>query len=116
MKPAGSRLTIPNKAHWTKEEDEQMKTLVQQLGDKSWVVVAEHMPKRTAKQIRERYCNHLRPDLKKVRRNKMSALVLIVYVPQRSVDTRDTGPVDTRGGPSCYDSAQDSRQQLLPDR
>lgn len=54
-----------NKAPWTKEEDEEVRKLVEKHGDKSWVLVAGFLPNRTGKQIRERWHNQLDPDIVK---------------------------------------------------
>mmetsp|Transcript_52757 Transcript_52757/g.78618 ORF Transcript_52757/g.78618 Transcript_52757/m.78618 type:complete len:341 (-) Transcript_52757:397-1419(-) len=59
------------KKTWTEKEDEQLKGLVTSLhdGEKEktikWAVIAAKMDNRTGKQCRERWHNHLRPDLKK---------------------------------------------------
>jgi hypothetical protein len=52
-----------NKAPWTKEEDEEVRKLVEKHGDKSWVLVAGFLPNRTGKQIRERWHNQLDPEI-----------------------------------------------------
>jgi hypothetical protein len=33
-------------------------------GDRKWAVIAQSLPGRVGKQCRERWTNHLRPDLK----------------------------------------------------
>ena len=72
------------KGHWTEEEDQLLRQLVfqareeaaQQCTDgqapgathtwlKNWGVVAAKISGRTAKQCRERWCNHLDPGIKK---------------------------------------------------
>ncbi|KAH7290486.1 hypothetical protein KP509_30G050500 [Ceratopteris richardii] len=50
---------------WTPEEDRYLKQLVEQYGDKKWSVIAQHMEGRIGKQCRERWQNHLRPDIKR---------------------------------------------------
>ncbi len=52
------------KGHWTEREDKLLHKLVQE-GPKNWGQVAAHIPGRTAKQCRERWCNHLDPRIKK---------------------------------------------------
>jgi len=62
-KPRGT--TGKPRAGWTKREEAHLKELVQRFGDKQWSGVAEHLKTgRTGKQCRERWINHLRPDIK----------------------------------------------------
>jgi hypothetical protein len=50
---------------WTKEEDQMLLNMVQNMRmPMKWSVVAQQMPDRTGKQCRERYVNHLNPRLK----------------------------------------------------
>ena len=53
------------KGPWTKEEDERVIQLVNQLGAKKWSVIASSLPGRIGKQCRERWHNHLNPDIRK---------------------------------------------------
>ncbi|KAJ7998536.1 hypothetical protein DPEC_G00205930 [Dallia pectoralis] len=53
------------KGAWTKEEDEKVIELVNQYGNKQWAIVAKHLKGRLGKQCRERWHNHLNPDVKK---------------------------------------------------
>ncbi|XP_064635828.1 transcriptional activator Myb-like [Lineus longissimus] len=53
------------KGPWTKEEDEKVLQLVQQYGPKRWTLISKHLKGRTGKQCRERWHNHLNPDIKK---------------------------------------------------
>lgn len=46
VKKKGGREPITNKSPWTKEEDELVIKLVQEYGDKSWVVIAPHVKTR----------------------------------------------------------------------
>lgn len=50
---------------WTKEEDEKLKALVNQIGPKNWSSIAKHFPGRIGKQCRERWHNHLNPMINK---------------------------------------------------
>lgn len=50
---------------WTKEEDDKLKSLVQVYGPKNWSLIAKHFEGRIGKQCRERWHNHLNPDIKK---------------------------------------------------
>lgn len=52
------------KGHWTGDEDSLLRVLVAR-GPKNWGEVAVQIPGRTAKQCRERWCNHLDPRIKK---------------------------------------------------
>lgn len=55
---------IKGKGSWTPEED---KILIEKraLYGRKWAKIASHLPGRQGKQCRERYVNHLNPDLKK---------------------------------------------------
>ncbi|KVI03655.1 transcription factor MYB119-like [Cynara cardunculus var. scolymus] len=53
------------KGQWTDEEDRKLIRLVNQFGVAKWAVIAEKMTGRAGKQCRERWRNHLRPDIKK---------------------------------------------------
>ncbi|XP_010535405.1 PREDICTED: myb-related protein 315 [Tarenaya hassleriana] len=53
------------KGQWTAEEDMKLIRLVRQHGERKWAVIAEKMEGRAGKQCRERWHNHLRPDIKK---------------------------------------------------
>jgi myb-related protein len=50
---------------WTGEEDKLIIQWVLQYGPQKWASLADHMPGRIAKQCRERWCNHLDPNIKK---------------------------------------------------
>ncbi|OQR97172.1 myb-like DNA-binding protein [Thraustotheca clavata] len=52
------------KGHWTPDEDAKLKTLVAE-GRKNWGQVAAQIAGRTSKQCRERWCNHLDPNINK---------------------------------------------------
>lgn len=49
---------------FTTQEDDLLKTLVQQEGPHKWSKIASKMPGRTAKQCRDRFQNYLNPSLK----------------------------------------------------
>ncbi|KAM3932656.1 transcriptional activator Myb isoform 2-T2 [Leptodactylus fuscus] len=53
------------KGPWTKEEDQRVIELVQRYGPKRWSVIAKHLKGRIGKQCRERWHNHLNPEVKK---------------------------------------------------
>lgn len=53
------------KGPWTKEEDAKVIELVQKFGPKRWSLIAKHLRGRLGKQCRERWHNHLNPDIKK---------------------------------------------------
>ncbi len=55
------------KGPWTKEEDETLMQMVEKYGPRNWSAIAEHLPGRIGKQCRERWHNHLNPDIKKER-------------------------------------------------
>ncbi|WCJ36083.1 myb domain protein 98 [Euphorbia peplus] len=53
------------KGQWTIEEDRLLIQLVEQYGIRKWSQIAPMLPGRIGKQCRERWHNHLRPDIKK---------------------------------------------------
>ncbi|XP_022698381.1 myb-related protein B-like isoform X2 [Varroa jacobsoni] len=53
------------KGSWSKEEDEKVVELVKKYGPKRWTVIAKHLKGRIGKQCRERWHNHLNPNIKK---------------------------------------------------
>jgi len=53
------------KGSWTKEEDDLLVTLVESYGAKCWSMIATHLNGRIGKQCRERWYNHLDPDIRK---------------------------------------------------
>lgn len=53
------------KGPWTKEEDAKVLELVGKYGPKRWSLIAKHLRGRLGKQCRERWHNHLNPDIKK---------------------------------------------------
>ncbi|KAG5550220.1 hypothetical protein RHGRI_015250 [Rhododendron griersonianum] len=53
------------KGPWTQEEDDTIIELVSKYGPTKWSVIAKSLPGRIGKQCRERWHNHLNPDIKK---------------------------------------------------
>jgi len=53
------------KRPWSKEEDDLVIELVHRYGPKNWTQIAAQVPGRTGKQCRERWHNHLDPDVRK---------------------------------------------------
>ncbi|XP_061095338.1 myb-related protein A isoform X1 [Conger conger] len=53
------------KGPWTKEEDQRVIELVHKYGPKRWSIIAKHLQGRIGKQCRERWHNHLNPEVKK---------------------------------------------------
>lgn len=53
------------KRPWTAQEDEIVRSHVQKYGPRGWAGLAQTLPGRKGKQCRERYHNHLAPDIKK---------------------------------------------------
>ncbi|GMI34482.1 hypothetical protein TrCOL_g13156 [Triparma columacea] len=61
---ATGKVTV-TKGPWTEEEDRKVVDLVGRLGAKKWSLIASHLPGRIGKQCRERWHNHLNPNIKK---------------------------------------------------
>jgi hypothetical protein len=53
------------KGPWTKEEDDKVRELVAQYGPRKWSLIASKLNGRIGKQCRERWHNHLNPDIVK---------------------------------------------------
>ena len=53
------------KGPWTPEEDALVAELVEKYGQKKWSFIARQLQGRLGKQCRERWYNHLSPDIKK---------------------------------------------------
>ncbi|KAF8397319.1 hypothetical protein HHK36_016232 [Tetracentron sinense] len=53
------------KGQWTEEEDSLLVRLVKQYGVRKWAQISQKLVGRAGKQCRERWHNHLRPDIKK---------------------------------------------------
>nr|XP_043608924.1 transcription factor MYB3R-1 [Erigeron canadensis] len=65
------------KGPWSKEEDEVIIRLVEQYGAKKWSTIAQHLPGRIGKQCRERWHNHLNPNINKEAWSQEEELALI---------------------------------------
>jgi len=50
---------------WTREEDTDLAAAVARHGPRKWSLIATIVSSRTEKQCRERWFNHLRPEVKK---------------------------------------------------
>ncbi|KAI5191919.1 hypothetical protein NEMIN01_1737 [Nematocida minor] len=51
------------KGPWTREEDEKLRVLVKAFGPKRWTYIAKKLGGRVGKQCRERWHNHLDPNI-----------------------------------------------------
>ncbi|XP_057817711.2 transcription factor MYB3R-4 [Cryptomeria japonica] len=65
------------KGPWTKEEDDKIVELVKKYGSKKWSVISQSLPGRIGKQCRERWHNHLNPEIKKDAWSQQEELALI---------------------------------------
>uniref|UniRef100_H3CPG3 V-myb avian myeloblastosis viral oncogene homolog-like 2b n=1 Tax=Tetraodon nigroviridis TaxID=99883 RepID=H3CPG3_TETNG len=74
------------KGPWTKEEDEKVIELVNLYGNKQWAMVAKHLKGRLGKQCRERWHNHLNPNVKKS--SWTAEEDLIIYKAHRALGNR----------------------------
>lgn len=61
---------------WKPEEEATLQEQVRLHGQKSWSLISRSLPGRTGKQCRERYLNHLRPDIKRQSWTSEEELVL----------------------------------------
>ncbi|XP_076902205.1 transcription factor MYB98-like [Bidens hawaiensis] len=86
-----------SKGQWTKEEDRVLKEMVEKYGERKWSYIAQILRGRIGKQCRERWHNHLRPDIKVciyVRYlkmfNKSVSQVSNLYIKYKTVETNQT--------------------------
>ena len=64
--PAVAAQKVVNaKRAWTEAEDKQLIETVTKFGAQRWSLIASHMTGRVGKQCRERWFNHLCPEVKK---------------------------------------------------
>ena len=59
------RSGLVKKGKWSPEEDELLRRSVELHGKKSWSKIAKVVVTRDGKQCRDRYCNHLDPNVVK---------------------------------------------------
>lgn len=59
------RMRPPVKGSWTEEEDALLSKIVTRQGATGWSSIAKHIAGRNAKQCRERWVNHLNPNVNK---------------------------------------------------
>lgn len=75
---------------WCKEEDYQLQQSIQKYGTKNWCVIAANIPDRHPKQCRERWINHLDPQITKGKISEAEwKLVLKTHVKQGNRYDRD---------------------------
>jgi hypothetical protein len=53
----------PGRQMFSADEDQALRRLVSQFGDRDWIAIASQMPNRTTRQCRERYKSYLSPEL-----------------------------------------------------
>lgn len=66
------------KGPWTKEEDMKLIELVKQFGPEKWSNISSYLPGRLGKQCRERWYNHLNPEVRKTGWSKEEEWVLFL--------------------------------------
>jgi myb proto-oncogene protein len=64
---------------WTAEEDENFLKQIEICGTHNWKVVAEYFPGKSAKQCRQRWHNHLNPEIKRSAWSPEEDRILIHY-------------------------------------
>eukprot|EP00656_Telonema_subtile_P056499 TRINITY_DN9035_c0_g1_i1.p1 TRINITY_DN9035_c0_g1~~TRINITY_DN9035_c0_g1_i1.p1 ORF type:complete len:272 (-),score=39.71 TRINITY_DN9035_c0_g1_i1:333-1148(-) len=63
--PKPNMSSTMTKRPWSAQEDDIVRSHVQKYGPRGWAGLAQTLPGRKGKQCRERYHNHLAPDIKK---------------------------------------------------
>ena len=66
------------KGPWTKEEDNKLIELIKKFGAEKWSYISSHLPGRLGKQCRERWYNHLNPEVRKTGWSKEEEWVLFL--------------------------------------
>jgi hypothetical protein len=61
ISPSNSKKST-RRAWWTIEEDKLVLDLIGKMGE-NWALISSKMSNRTGKQVRDRYLNHLRPNI-----------------------------------------------------
>eukprot|EP00879_Flechtneria_rotunda_P002251 GHRR01002439.1.p1 GENE.GHRR01002439.1~~GHRR01002439.1.p1 ORF type:complete len:1108 (+),score=578.17 GHRR01002439.1:1014-4337(+) len=65
-RPSSTSTSIKAAQRWSPEEHELLSQVVARFGNsRKWSEIAKHVPGRTGKQCRERWVNHMNPDIKK---------------------------------------------------
>jgi hypothetical protein len=62
LQSTGGGVVVAKKGKWSKDEDDKLVKAVAVIG-RQWAKVAQHVPGRTEMQVRERYVNHLDPEV-----------------------------------------------------
>ncbi|KAL1538552.1 transcription factor MYB118-like protein [Salvia divinorum] len=65
------------KGQWNPEEDGMLVELVEKFGERKWSSIAQLLQGRIGKQCRERWLNHLKPNIKKDRWSSEEDQILI---------------------------------------
>ena len=66
--------------NFTSEEDFKLKQLVKKYGDNDWAKIAGMFHNRNERQVKERWCNYLSPDLVKTPMSNEEDQLLLYYV------------------------------------
>ena len=64
---------------WLPEEDDRFLRQIQICGTHNWKVIAEHFPGKTPKQCRQRWHNHLNPEIKRSAWSVQEDQILLHY-------------------------------------
>lgn len=66
-----------SKSNWTEEEDRLLLRLIAEKGPRNWSRLAQHFSSRIGKQCRERWHNHLNPDINKTKWSEEEDCILL---------------------------------------
>lgn len=88
-----------SRSHWSKEEEEKLLMLVEKLGDRSWIRIANQMGNRSDVQCRYRYL-----QMKKESQDEGGKVKVVASEPARPVITEAT-PIASRDNPLSFDLA-----------
>ncbi|KAJ6755272.1 MYB PROTEIN-RELATED [Salix purpurea] len=125
----GSSATLI-KGQWTEEDDRKLIRLVKQFGVRNWAQIAEKLHGRVGKQCRERWHNHLRPDIKKdswseeeesilveahtkkTKPEKPKSSILQDYIRSKDLKNATTSVTTTTNTPSSSSLSADPSSQI----
>ncbi|KAL7519313.1 hypothetical protein ACHAWF_000221, partial [Thalassiosira exigua] len=70
---------------WTTEENAELRRLVSLHGTKHWSkIISVHLPGRSGKQCRERWCNQVNPDINKQAWTAAENKIILLHLQKRT--------------------------------
>lgn len=98
---------------WTTQEDETLMRMVSAHGPGRWSQVASHLPGRMGKQCRERWFNHLAPEVRAPRRRLRGRESTVSEAFSRARAAGTQGRLDGGGGPVDHELSEGDGHQVV---